>query len=182
MQDTYEDIRKHTWPDASSSDGPPDRTLEVERVATEKTEALKTELDGQIEEVLKRTVKTDEVVKELSKEMTGLVNAAIDQSRETASDAGSQTLREAIMNKVRSITKSGAKSVRASTFALPIMDLGYDVAEVFDELDQMQSEGMLRYERETGESFFPEPGERMRFFPAEEQGDEVEEKPTSQPG
>jgi vacuolar-type H+-ATPase subunit H len=139
MRDTVSDMRKHIWPTEPTGDD--QLAEEAERKADEKIEELKKSVSDELATVLQRQRVADEKLQSFRAEMNHLIDRVIVSSRQVDVEAREETLRAAILRSLRLLQRRHRR-VSASDLVERLMPEapGHKVVE---ELMKMRDEGLL---------------------------------------
>jgi hypothetical protein len=140
MKDTYADFRKHTWPTQAKTDGGKEMRDAAERVASEKIEGLKQELRKDIEKLSARGESTEEVVESMRRDVTNLIDRAIDESRQVNQEAEADVIRPAVEKRITELKRRGQSRIEAFKFARPFLE-DEQLEPAFEELYKLRDEG-----------------------------------------
>jgi archaellum component FlaC len=100
VRDTYSDIRKHMWPEASGQE--PEIIAQIETRADSKVSNIRGELLQQIAAIATQAGGTETKVNELRDEISPLVDEAISRSRYAEAEAREETLYDLMLGEIRS--------------------------------------------------------------------------------
>ena len=142
MKETVSDMRKHAWGEPPA-EGP---TIldEAEKRADEKTEVLRRRMETQLSKIFEGQQITNGRVEEVTSELRGLVDKAIEDSRNVEHEAREETVRSHILNQVRMLRRRQRK-VTAEEVVDRLKDQ-FPAWQVVDELRGMRREKILAYE------------------------------------
>ncbi len=148
MKDTVSDMRKHIW---NADEGPSqneeerNRILEeADRKAEEKVIEIKSSLDKQLNEILKKQKIADGKVSEFGRELENLLENAIQTSRTVESEAREETVRNHILLELRRFRRRG----RIAT-AEEVLDKLGDIMpaeKVIREIERMKIDGVVDFD------------------------------------
>ncbi len=99
MKDTVSDMRKHIWTKNYSEE---EMTVKVEEKATEKIINIKKELNNELSELIKRVGATEEKVDSF-KDLSGIIEKAINQTRKVENEAQREVLQTEVLNDILGI-------------------------------------------------------------------------------
>lgn len=99
MKDTVSDMRKHIWPQGYSEE---EISRKVEEKASEKILNIKKDLNDELSELIKRVGETEEKVDSF-KDMSGIIEKAITQTRKVENEAQREVLKTEVLNDILSI-------------------------------------------------------------------------------
>ena len=159
MRDTYSDMRKHVWPEATEQES--EVISQIETRADSKIEDIRHELMTQIENVAERAGGTDSKMEQLRKELSPLVDDAISRSRNAESEAQEETLRDVLLSRIRAAGKHGILASELYNFVVN-KNVNW-ASKFFTELDNLKHEGRINYDaasRSMG------PGDEIFYAPA----------------
>lgn len=144
MKETVSDMRKHAWGE-SPAEGP---TIldEAEKKADEKIEALRRRIETQVGKILEGQQITDGRVKEVTNKLRGLVDKAIEDSRNVEHEAREETIRGHILRQVRMLRPRKHKAT-----AEDVVDRlagQFPIEAIIAELRRMRRENILAHEGE----------------------------------
>ncbi|MGH9421135.1 MAG: hypothetical protein ACRD3J_14255 [Thermoanaerobaculia bacterium] len=139
VKDTVTDMRRHVWPEEK-------RLIpetQIEERANEKVAQLRGEVTAEIKKILDRQAGTDQRVKSLAGELSGVVERAITESRRVDAEAREETLRDQVLKLLTTATAATVE-IRADKFvesiATPLEPLA-----VIEELERMQRDGLVEF-------------------------------------
>jgi hypothetical protein len=140
MRDTVSDMRKHIWPEESSSENRID--TEIEKRAEEKIRILKDEIEKEFSGMLHRQRVTDDKVSAITTEMGRLLEKAIVGSRKVEVEAREETIRDII---IRYINLLEQKTHGDWYVADLVTQLGgtFPTGRILQELDLMKEDGII---------------------------------------
>ncbi len=145
VRDTVSDMRKHAWPEETRASSKLDET--EKKKADEKVEALKTEIYTSISEILEKQKMTDGKVTHISAELRHLVDRAINESRKAESEARDETLRQTILQELRSLAKLGERFEADALVRRLIEKLPEgQMRQTIPELSRLREEGIISWE------------------------------------
>lgn len=145
MKDTYQDMRKHAWPEGTKVSD--DLMTEAEKKTDEKLNVLKENLADQLDQVLSKQMRTESEIARVKKDVQDLVGRAISESRKVEEQAREETMRDDIIRQLRLL--AGRKGhVRADTLVTSLTPKFND-RSIIRELLKMKDDGIISY---------PEPG------------------------
>jgi hypothetical protein len=146
MRDTVTEMQKHVWPE--KSDSVEKISVEAEKRADEKVKTLKADVDIEVTRLLAKQSKTDAKVDTIKGELEKIVSRVIDQSRKVETEARAETIRERILNILKS-TKD--IPIRADTIVqgLPKKYPEINPSRVVDEIRKMKVDGIISWEDKT---------------------------------
>lgn len=132
MRDTVSDMRRHIWPeDATSIE---ELTAEADQKTEEKLADFRKQMEGRLGSVLSRQVAQDDRVQSLLE----LMDQAIESTREVASEAREETIREHV---VRLLVGRRRVHFRELTEELPVSPM-----RLRRELKRLQREGLVAFD------------------------------------
>ena len=147
MKDTVTDMRKHIWPTESSSEKREKQMdREAEMKADQKVEALKAQVQENIEDLLKRSKLTEARLGEVKGEMSKIMDNVISKSRKAEHEAREETLRENII-RIYTNKERGKGYVRADVIVNKLRS-EFDARNVVEEIKKMREEGVLSFDDE----------------------------------
>lgn len=149
MKDTVSDMRKHIWNGEGSdnaNENKSDILEEADRKAEEKVQEIKSALDKQLNEILKRQQIADGKVSGIGKELEILLDNAIQTSRMIESEAREETVRSHILMALRSFSRR-KKIVTANELVESLSD-NIPPHRIVNELESMKDENLIHYESE----------------------------------
>jgi hypothetical protein len=140
MRDTYSDIRKHMWPEESTSD---DKiTNEIEKRADVKIKTLKDEMGSEISRMLNNQRVTEDKLLIKTKELEELVDKAIAGSRKVEVEAREETFRDALLNFIQYQERISNGHVYADEIVGRFRDR-YPIGRIIEELEKMEKDGII---------------------------------------
>lgn len=144
MRDTVSDMRKHIWPEKTSTED----TIaeETEKRADKKVEALRKDIDSEVAQFLKSQSVTDAKVDSMRNDLRRLVDRAITESRRVEVEAREETLREGIIREVR-LLRARKRDVIADKLVDRILGKypGVVFPKIIDEIEKMRDDGILSW-------------------------------------
>jgi uncharacterized membrane protein len=172
MKDTVSDMRKHIWSGEgtgsdNSVENKNDILEEADKKAEEKVQEIKSALDKQLNEILKRQKIADGRVSGIGKELEMLLDNAIQTSRMIESEAREETVRNHILMALRSFSRR-KKIVSADELVEALRD-NIPTNRIVSELESMREEDLIYYE---GDHLMPET--RIRLLSIKERTKERE--------
>jgi len=149
MKDTVSDMRKHIWNggDSQTTDNKDSILEEADKKAEEKVAEVKRAMDKHLSEILDRQRVSDGNLTEIKHEMKGLLEHAIQTSRQIDSEAREETVREHILSELRKAMRR-KKSYTASDL-VDLLSENIPTHRLLLELKQLKSEGLVTYEDES---------------------------------
>jgi hypothetical protein len=99
FKETVLDMRRHVWPETVKSKSPMDK--EVERLASERIQALQQEVGQSMAHILKEVKIKDDMLKQTQAELQKQVYRAINESKKVQSEATEEALRERIIRLIK---------------------------------------------------------------------------------
>lgn len=160
MRDTYSDMRRHVWPEAAKQE--PEIASQIEARADLKIDAIHAELMERIETIAARVGGAEMKADELRSDLLQLTDDAISRSRNAEVEAQEETLRDVLLNQVKS---AGTEGIRAVDLMMFIRGEKRGWAYHFaSELAKLKEEGLIDYDgASTG---FPRhAGDRIVYTP-----------------
>ena len=106
MKDTVQDMRKQLWPDTSTSDS----TIkdEIEKKTEEKITGIKKEIIGELSSLVQESRQiTDGKLTDVNSRLTDILERTIAESRKAETEAREETIRETILNLIKSYQRQG---------------------------------------------------------------------------
>ena len=149
MKDTVSDMRKHIWSGEGTEDikdNKNDILEEADRKAEEKVQEIKSALDKQLSEILKKQQISDGKVSGIGKELEMLLDSAIQTSRMIESEAREETVRNHILMALRSFSRR-KKIVTAEDLVNSLSD-NIPAHRIVRELESMKEDDLIHYEAE----------------------------------
>jgi uncharacterized membrane protein len=149
MKDTVSDMRKHIWNGDDSdnvNENKNDILEEADKKAEEKVQEIKSALDKQLNEILKKQQIADGKVSGIGKELEVLLDNAIQTSRMIESEAREETVRNHILMALRSFSRR-QKTVTASELVDSLSD-NIPPNRIVSELESMKEDSLIHYEPE----------------------------------
>ena len=144
MRETVSDMRKHIWPDESTSQEQIDQ--EAERKTEAKLGALKRDVQESLSNVLKSQSITEDRLERITKEIGPLVERAMTESRKVEHEAREETIRKYIFD---AILRSGPRTGRAKAGQIVnVLPSNLGLNRVLEEMRQMKAEELINYNGE----------------------------------
>lgn len=149
MKDTVSDMRKHIWNggDSQTTDSKDSILEEADKKAEEKVAEVKKSMDKHLSEILDRQRVSDGNLTEIKNEMKGLLEQAIQTSRQIDSEAREETLREHILAELRRSMRR--KKIYTASDLVDLLSKNVPVHKIIAELSQLRSEGLITYDEDT---------------------------------
>jgi hypothetical protein len=141
MKDTYQDMRKHAWPEGTKVKD--DLMTEAEKKTDEKLDVLKESLSNQLDRVLSKQMRTEGEVAKVKKDVQDLVGRAISESRKVEEQAREEAIRDHIVLQLKALAKRGSR-VNADTF-VDMFAPRFNARDIIRELERMQKDGIISY-------------------------------------
>lgn len=148
MRDTYSDMRKHVWPEVTGVE----EVKQIEARTDSKITNIRTELLKQIDTIAARTGGTG--VKQLQDQLSPLVDEAISRSRNAETEAREETLRDFVINQVRSAREDGI-SAGALYDVVRKAALG-SLDNLFAELQKLKNEHIIAFSVDKSQRLAPD--------------------------
>jgi hypothetical protein len=142
MKDTYQDMRKHAWPEGAKVSG--ELMTEAERKTDEKLNLLQKNLAMQLDKVLSKQMRTETEVAKVKNDVQELVGRAISESRKVEEQAREETMRDHIIRQMGLLMRPEGY-VRADTI---VDSLSQKVPGtiIIRELMKMRDDGVISYQ------------------------------------
>jgi hypothetical protein len=152
MRDTYSDMRRHVWPETATQE--PAIADKIEARADSKIDAIRKELLSQVEVIATQVGGTDTKVEQIREELLPLVETAIERSRSAEAEAREETLREFLINRIRS---AGGNGINAGSLYYEVgkKNVGWQ-SGFFDEIPKLRDDNIIKYEGKLGSMPTPE--------------------------
>jgi cell division septum initiation protein DivIVA len=171
MKDTVSDMRKHIWSGeengVSGENDKSDILEEADKKAEEKVQEIKSSLDKQLGEILKRQQIADGKVSGIGKELESLLENAIQTSRMVESEAREETVRNHILMELRKLRRR-RRTVIADELVDSLREF-IPTHRIVRELEGMKEDGLLYFD---GERI--EPDTKIRLLSIKERTHETE--------
>jgi hypothetical protein len=140
MRDTVSDMRKHIWPEQSTTDE--GITPEIEKRADEKILALKNEMAEEVSKMLHKQRMTDDKLSTITREMEVLLDKAIVGSRKVDIEAREETIRDVLLDIIKQQSSGNSGSIAASDIVEQLR-AKFPFQRIIDELLKMEREGII---------------------------------------
>lgn len=142
MRDTVSDMRKHMWPEEAASESKV--TEEAEKKADQKVEQLKAELSAEVAKLLERQKITDARLSSVTHEMREIVDRAIKVSRRAEIEAREETVKEAILRRLRILRRR--KPIVVADELVSTLEPEIPPSILVRELERLKSEGIITWD------------------------------------
>lgn len=142
MRDTVSDMRKHMWPE-DDADG--EKAIELaEQKADEKFSELRRSMEGQLASILQRQKITEDKFLNVQNEMRGLLDRAINRSRQAETEARDEALREFVLRAIRVVSQTHTV-VHIDDIVENLREKGISPTRILRELRRMRNEELVHF-------------------------------------
>jgi vacuolar-type H+-ATPase subunit H len=143
MRDTYSDMRKYVWPEATGQES--EIIDQIETRTDNKVSNIRRELLQQIDTIAAQVGGADMKVNQLRTELSPLVEEAISRSRHAEAEAREETLRDVILRQLRSADPSEIKAMNLYD-SIQRKNAGWTVGDFLSELRSLKDEGIVNFD------------------------------------
>ncbi len=138
MRETVADVRRHAWPEATAT-----IDAEAESRAQLKIEALQHRLHDDVSRLVSNQAATDARLTDVSSSLQGLLSRAVEESRKIEAEAREQTIRDRVINSVKTLVTTGSDITLAGL--LDHLRDSLSETDVVVEVGKLRDDGVLTW-------------------------------------